>query len=488
MGLSTQRVMFFTLLMLLVVLATRVPVDTDTWWHLRSGEYTLTTGMIYTDPFSFTKAGETWVNHSWGSQIVLYGVWELAGNAGLALYTTFLAVVGMMALYPICAGNVYVRAFVVLIGAITAAVFWSARPQMFSFALSSIFLLILFQYKRDGKDRLWLIPPLMLVWGNLHAGFSIGFIFLIGFIGGELLGHIFAKDKTGIIPMRGIGKLVIITGLSVVALVINPYGFAMLRVPFDTVSLGILRGYIQEWQSPDFQQRQTWAFLGMVFLLMGMAGMAKRGWDWTEYGLVCGTAFLAFMYGRNISTFAVVAVPTLSYHVDAFLTQKGWQITPRTRVSKTQSRLNGVLLGVLIFGGVISVLSVIIPETIEETQRENLPIAVAEFIQQTPPQGRMFNSYNWGGYFVFALPTIPVYVDGRTDLYGDTFLMRYLRTALGQGDWRGVLAEDAIDWVVVEAGSGLANNLADEAGWTKIYPTDEFPDEKAVIFVRNPEE
>ncbi len=486
MGLSTQRVMFITLIMLLGVLATRVPVDTDTWWHIRSGEHTLTKGMIYTDPFSFSKAGEPWVNHSWGAQLILYIVWEVAGNAGLALYTTFFAVLGMMALYPICAGNVYLRSFVILLGAITAAVFWSARPQMLSFFFSSVFLLILFQYKRENKDRLWLIPPLMLIWGNLHAGFSIGFIFLVAFIGGELLGHIFAKDKTGIIPMRGIGKLIIITGLSVGALVINPYGFAMLRVPFETVNLGVLRGYIQEWQSPNFQGRETWAFLAMLFLLIGASGMAKRGWDWTEYGLICGTAFLAFLYGRNIAVFAVAATPILSYQADAFLTQKGWQFTPRTRVSKTQSRLNAVLLGVLLFGGLMSLLSVMLPDTIDEAQHENLPIAVAEFIAQNPPQGNMFNSYNWGGYLMFALPDIPVYVDGRTDLYRDEFLLRYLRTALGQGDWRGVLSEDEIDWVVVEAGSGLAVNLAAEPDWTRIYPTDDYPDEKAVIFVRNP--
>lgn len=486
MGLSTQRVMFITLVMLLAVLATRVPVDTDTWWHIRSGEYTLTEGMIYTDPFSFSKAGETWINHSWGGQIILYVAWKMGGNVGLALYTTLFAVLGMMALYPICAGNVYLRSFVILLGAITAAVFWSARPQMLSFFLSSVFLLILFQYKHQNKDRLWLIPPLMLIWGNLHAGFSIGFIFLVAFIGGELLGHVFAKDKTGIIPMRGIGKLVIVTVLAVGALVINPYGFAMLRVPFETVNLGVLRGHIQEWQSPNFQGRETWAFLGMIFLIIGASGMAKRGWDWTEYGLICGTAFLAFLYGRNIAVFAVAATPILSYQVDAFLTQQGWQFTPRTRVSKAQSRLNAVLLVVLLFGGLMSIVSVLLPDTVDEAQRENLPIAVSEFIAQNPPQGKMFNSYNWGGYLVFALPNIPVYVDGRTDLYGDQFLMRYLRTALGQGDWRRVLDEDDIDWVVVEAGSGLAVDLADEPNWRQIYPTEAYPDEKAVIFVRNP--
>lgn len=50
----------------------------------------------------------------------------------------------------------------------------------------------------------------------------------------------------------------------------------------------------------------------------------------------------------------------------------------------------------------------------------------------------MFNSYDFGGYLVWALyPVMPVYVDGRTGLYGDAFLNEYLNTALaGPRDWR----------------------------------------------------
>src|SRR5262249_27914513 len=163
----------------------------DIWWHLRAGQYTLTQGMIYTDPFSFTKLGVEWTNQSWGAQIILYGIWQIAGNFGLAIYTAGLATLGMWFVYRMSAGSVYLRAFALVIGAATAAVFWSPRPQMFSFLFSTVILYLLYLHKRKKVDRLWLIPPLMLIWGNIHAGFSIGFIFLAGSIAGEILGHIF---------------------------------------------------------------------------------------------------------------------------------------------------------------------------------------------------------------------------------------------------------------------------------------------------------
>jgi hypothetical protein len=91
----------------------------------------------------------------------------------------------------------------------------------------------------------------------------------------------------------------------------------------------------------------------------------------------------------------------------------------------------------------------------------------------------MFNSYNWGGYLMFAAPQYPVFVDGRTDLYGDELLTTYLRTATAGENWRETLDEYAIRLVVVEKGSGLDRNLRDEVGWSLDYE-----DELAVIYTR----
>lgn len=478
--LTIQRVMLVTVFVLLLSLATRIPVDTDTWWHIRSGEYTLNEGMIYQDPFSFTKQGEEWINHSWGSQILLYGAYQIAGNIGLSLYTAILATAGMAMLYQICAGNVYLRSFVLVLGAATAAVFWSARPQMTSFFLSTVVLYLLYMYKYKRVDRLWLIPPVMLVWGNLHAGFSIGFIFMGGVIAGEILGRLLNPQGDNVVSWQGIRKLIIIALISVAALVINPYGLKMLLVPFQTVSIGALRDFIQEWNSPNFQGRQTWPFIFMIFGLIGALGATSKKLDVTDFVLVCGTAFMALLYGRNIAVFAVVATPILTYYLDAALNERGWILKPIQRVTRRQARINAILLGLIVFGALANMIAVLAPASVETAQRAFLPIDVAEFIEAEHPAGPMFNSYNWGGYLMFALPDYPVYVDGRTDLYKDEFLTRYLQTAVGGADWREVLDEDGINMVVVESRSGLALNLREEPGWTLVYE-----DEKAVIFTRD---
>ena len=477
--LTTERAMLIILFALLFAMAARIPTDTDTWWHIRSAEHTLTQGMIYADPFSFTRQGEPWINHSWGSQIIIYGSWQIAGNLGLTVFTAALATAGMAFVYRISTGSVYLRAFVLVLGAAAAAVFWSPRPQMLSFLLSTVVLYLLYLYKRRQVDRLWLIPVVMLIWANLHAGFSIGFIFMAAVIAGEILGNIFNPGGEHVIPWSGIRKLILIGLVSVTVLVVNPYGLDMLRVPFETVSIGALRDFIQEWNSPNFHERQTWPFIVLLLGTLGAVGASTRKLDWTDFILVSGTAFMAFLAGRNIAVFAVVATPVLTLHADAILKERGWILHPTKVVTPGRARLNLILVAVILFAALAKVLLVLEPESLAEAQEQFLPIKVAEYLNDERPDGPMFNSYNWGGYLMFAAPDYPVFVDGRTDLYRDDLLLQYLRAATGGRDWRKTLDEFSIRLVVVEAGSGLALNLADDPAWMLDYE-----DEMAVVYTR----
>lgn len=476
---TTERAAAIILFALLFALAARIPVDTDTWWHIRSGEYTLTHGMIYADPFSFTQLGKPWINHSWGAQIILYGIWQIAGNVGLAVYTAGLATAGMWLVYRMCAGTVYLRAFALVLGAATAAVFWSPRPQMLSFFLSALVLYLLHQH-RHGKDRLWWIPVIMGIWGNLHAGFSIGFIFLGGSIAGETLGRILTPKAAQTLSWAGIRKLVIVTLVSVAALVINPYGLQMLGVPFQTVSIGALQNFIQEWNSPNFHERQTWPFVALLLAILGAVGASSKRMSWRDFVLVSGTAFMALLAGRNIAVFAVVATPVLTFYLDAALDERGWIITPAKFATPRMGRLNAILVGLVVLGALAKVLLVLDAKTVQVAQEEFLPVKAVEYLQTVNPPGPMFNSYNWGGYLLFARPDEPVFVDGRTDLYGDDFLTHdYLQTATARDDWRETLDEYGIRLVVVEANSGLARALREEPGWSLAYE-----DELAVVFTR----
>jgi len=112
---------------------------------------------------------------------------------------------------------------------------------------------------------------------------------------------------------------------------------------------------------------------------------------------------------------------------------------------------------------------------------ESLPVNAAAFIRENKLPGPLFNSYNWGGYLIWRLyPQYPVFVDGRTDLYDDEFLRRYLRVALAKGDWQETLDRYRVNTILIERDSLLANLLEKTTGWVPVYA-----DKMAVVFVRD---
>ncbi len=477
--LTIERTAVITLFVLLFALATRIPVDTDMWWHIRSGAYTLQQGFIRVDPFSFTMQGQPWINHSWGSQLILYALWQLAGNVGLALYVAALATAGMAVIYRMCAGSAYLRAFAIVLGAATAAVFWSPRPQMLSFFLSAVVLYLLYLFKYKRIDRLWLLPPLMALWGNLHAGFSIGFIFMAAYIAGESLANLFNRGGEGVLGWRAVGRLVLIGVISAAALVVNPYGLQMLAVPFQTLSIGALQNYIQEWNSPNFHQAEMLPYVALLFGLLAVSAAASRRLRWTELILVCGTAFMALLAGRNVAVFAVAATPIFTYELDSLLTDRGLRFYPSRFATPMQARLNLVLIAVIALAAFAKIAIVLKPVAIAEAQALTLPVAAVDYLNQNHPAGPLFNSYNWGGYLIDQAPEYPVFVDGRTDLYGDAFLTRYLQIATGAKGWRDDFAKYGIKLALIEADGSLADALRVEPGWKVAYE-----DRLAAVFVK----
>lgn len=487
-NLTMQRLAAAALFVLVFMMAVRVPLDTDTWWHIRSGEYIVETRQIpRTDPFSHTQFGEDWIDHSWGAQIVLYGAYELFGGStapgdpggiGLALYTALLATVGMVFVYRMCDGTVYLRAFAVVLGASAAAIFWSPRPQMFSFALAGLVLYLLHLYKRERIDRLWLIPLIMAAWSNLHGGFAIGFILLFGSLVGEAFGNLLDPHGPDVVRWARLRRLLLVTAISIPAIMLNPYGVRMLAYPFETVGIGVLQDYIQEWAAPNFHLREFWPFAALLLGTMAVLGLSTRRIDWADLALLAGTGMMALLAGRNIPVFALVAAPVLTRHLDPWLTERGWQVRPVRRVRGRQLALNWLLLLLIVIGALAQIAVTLNRDAMRRAQAAALPVEAASFLAEAPPR-RMFNAYNWGGYLMFAAPDVPVYVDGRTDLYDDAFLRDYLRIMTVQDGWEDKLAAHDIDTLVIEANSALAALLRERPEtWTERR----FDDGRVAIF------
>ena len=79
--LNTRRLAGAILFVLLFAMAVRIPTDTDTWWHLRTGNWMAANGQIpLTDPFSHTRLNTPWIDHSWGAQVIMTAAYNLFGG------------------------------------------------------------------------------------------------------------------------------------------------------------------------------------------------------------------------------------------------------------------------------------------------------------------------------------------------------------------------------------------------------------------------
>ncbi len=482
--LTFPRLLTAIVFVAIFAMAVRVVVDADTWWHLASGRYIVENRAIpLTDPFSHTRLGTPWAYPAWLAQILLYGLYLLGGWPGLLLGVAALVTLAFVFVYRQSLGNPLVRAFGVILGVITSSGAWAARPQIISFLLTALVAYLLDRYKRhDGKVLLWL-PLVMLVWANTHAGFAIAFILMLCYIVGEGVNRLLGHDADNVLSWRQLLNLALATGLCVLAVGVNPNTWQIWFFPFRTVGIGALRDFIQEWQSPDFHQ--IWQQPFIVLLLLTVLALARSGRraDFTDLALLATWTTGALLAGRNISIFALVAVPIFVRHGTSALTGQletlrnvGWaqrwlqtlgQPLPEKRAL---AAVNWLLLALVVAAALVKIYLPLAPGVVDKATRSWLPVDAVAYIQANRPAGPLFNSYNWGGYLIFELwPDYPVYIDGRTDLYDDAFIRRYLNVVAANDGWQQTLDDDAINLVLIENNSILDKFLRISPTWREVH-------------------
>lgn len=478
LGLTTERSAVVIVPILLFTMASRVSVDPDMWWHLRLGEHIVATGQpVYADIFSHSQAGEPHRNHGWLAQITMLGLWRLAGHAGLTLFVATLATAGMLFLYRAGRGSIYMQSFVLVFGAACAAVFWSPRPQMFTFLFSAVVVFLLFDLKWNGRDRLRWLPLLLWLWGNCHGGYIMGFVLLAAFALGEMMNNAFVIGDSPV-PNHKIWKLAAITLLSLALMPLNPLGLDIFVVPLDTIGISGLRQYIQEWQPPDFSQPFTWGFIILLLLLVGAVLASRRRLDATECIFLGGALCLALLSGRNLPFFAIAAVPITTRLFDEALTRRGWSLPRRERERAHRIVINLGLIALVALGALLHLKYVSDDATVAAAVSQNWPVEAVRRLNASALEGNLFNDYNWGGYLIFAARRHPVFIDGRTDLHHDT-LADYV-TALGTNGWSDIFEKWDIGIALIDSTSYLAAQLEASSAWRRDYR-----DETASIFVRS---
>lgn len=489
--LSARRLLVFTLLAMVFMLAARPITDPDFWWHLRTGRLIVETRAIpRADVFSATFAGREWVAHEWLSEVVMYAAHLAFGYGGLVVLFALVITAAMWLAYGLCArraGHPHVAGLALLLGALTASPTWGVRPQMFTFLFASLFLVILDGHvSGNRRGRLWWLVPLSAVWANMHAGFAMGFA-LIALTAAGLFLDAWLGAGEGREPIwRRVRPLTLVFAACAAAASLNPNGPRLFLYPFETLTSGAMMKYIEEWHSPDFHQPMFLPLAVMLFATFAAMALSRGRVRPGALLLLVATGYGALRSGRNVPFFALAAMPLLAEHAWGWLARQGWGrnlAAPEKRAAGREAVLKvllnvSLLVAVPLAVGLLRVQRVAAAQAADEAR--NFPAAAVEFVRgQRPPQP-IYHEYGWGGYMIWKLyPDYRVYIDGRADVYGDAFLEEFLDTHTGGANWRAALDKAGVRTVVVAADIPLASLLRMDVSWDKVYE-----DEQAVIFVR----
>lgn len=491
-GSDGDRLVYVLIIVLVFLMAARMPLDTDLWWHLRAGEITLQSGHpMLIDTLSFTREGSTWINHSWLAEVVMALLFRVGGYLALSAMVALVAAASMAVLFRQMSGPALLRAFVILLATLVAAVVWSPRPQIFSLLLLAVCGLILDDFRRKGINHLWFLPPLFVLWSNLHGGYPLGLGLIGAYLAGEMVDVVFEGQSTWQkhrLQIRNYAILAVVCG---VAVIINPNGLNMWKIPFQTMAITVLQSAIPEWASADFHDLVQQPFLWMILAVVASFSMAGRrisGTDWITIVLFGAAGLVA---RRNFGPFAMVAAPILSrnlWHVGCAIRDANpWMQNRITgtnlnhTVPKNFSKVINLSLVALIgFVLFVKLFVVSLPQFVNAYERNLFPVNAVYWLKENPQKGHLFNAYAWGGYLTWAYPEKQVFVDGRTDLFGDAVIGDWLTVTQGAQGWQDILDHWQIGTVLVEPDRPVVNLLA-ENGWGLLYR-----DETALIFQKDP--
>jgi hypothetical protein len=108
------------------------------------------------------------------------------------------------------------------------------------------------------------------------------------------------------------------------------------------------------------------------------------------------------------------------------------------------------------------------PALISSQLAKSEPVAAVEWMHANNVTGNLLNEYAWGGYLDWAAPESRVFVDGRTDLFGDRVIQGWITLVKAGSGWESVLQKYPVDLALLEPGRPVVT-LLKAAGWREVY-------------------
>ncbi len=410
--------------------------DTDIWLHLMTGRHTFETrALTVPDPFSYNSAliSPAYPNEAktryfnltseWLSQVLMHLSYSAAGFPGLVLVRALLLValcwlVGVMVWWRT---DGFYRSVIAAVACAGVAVnFQQSRPFLVTFLFLALTMAAL-----ERRRWMWALVPLFILWGNLHAGYFMGWVLLGAHCAEALLLRLRKQ------PVPGERQLWLVSFACIAASGLNPNGWRAIEIVIA------YRGSTIQSLNPEWMRPAFWEPSGYSLILFGTLALMLFSWrkvrpaDWLLYPIF---ALASLMAVRNTILLGTVGAVLFGAYLPTF--------------RRALPRLAEWAFALALTAGIAFGFST--GDAFQLHAAEwMLPSGAADFLQAHKITGRIFNIYETGGYLVWRLwPAQRDFIDPRglsEEAFADYY--RILNFAPSTG---GKSAEELLDKYGVE--------------------------------------
>jgi hypothetical protein len=429
--------------------------DGDTWSHIATGDWILAHRAVpHADPFSYSFAGKPWTAHEWLAEVALALAYRAGGFVGVSLMTGLAAAAALFVVVRRVARDLGGPALAA-VGALALMLIAPsllARPHILALPVFALFAQALFEAR--ARDR---APPLsaallMTLWANLHGGFAFG-LALIAPLALEAV--LAAPSRLAAARAWGLFALACLAAAAA-----TPFGIEGLLFPVRLLGLHALAN-IGEWAPESFAHPN--ALEASLLGLIALAATRPFRLPPLRLALLLGLLHLSLSHARHEMLLAIVAPMLLARPMAGALGTADVPPALEARAGGTPA-VAAAALG-------LAMLAIAVVRPFFPTPLPAPYLATRAALAELPAEVKarpVLNGYGFGGYLIFE--GVRPYVDGRADMFGDSFLAHYAEIARGDRDaLRAALGENGAFWTIFAPDQGAAAAMDAMPGWRRVY-------------------
>jgi hypothetical protein len=434
--LSYTRLSLIIILFLFIFLRYLYPIyyglDTDLFWHLKTGEVIFNTHQIPSvDPFTHTPADQFrekfLLGSYWLSDLILFLIYKISGFTGLVLLRSAIICSTIFIVFlKLRERDFHLSIVLSFLLGLALMPTSTLRPNLFTIFFVAALILLIEKYRETLKKRYGAaLFVLMLSWANMHGGYIVGVGILVIYLTAALFSLKMSGDEQ---KTRKARHIALTSGISVLISFVNPSGIDAIRIAgelslkpshkllisYIETDMGLFRNIAQH---PNEMVLLSFVIIGFIIISTTLNILRKKA-------ELAPTLIVLFLFVLTISS--VRSLPLFLVAGLLVNCRNGNRNVPLFK-RKSMELTTGVIIFSLLIFFIYKEFPREHPGKLQET--DAIYLQLGEFLNDNQIKGNMLNQEITGNFIIYKLfPKYKVFTDSRyisVDVFFDGLDMFY---------------------------------------------------------------